>query len=361
MLARREFLTGLTGAAGGMLAVDATMADQAGRGTSMVVDFHNHVIPRSVVEGFRSDPDGFGAKVEDRDGSTWLAHREGFAYPLEAEFLDPVEKVRALDRRGLDVAVVSPSPTLFFYRADAARNAAFVRGLNEDVADFVRAAPDRLRGMGTLPMQSPEASVAELDHLVTNLGIRAVIVGTHVDGVQLASARLRPVLRRAAELDVFVLSHPYYFGSKPGLEDYYLTNLIGNPLDTAVMAANLMFGGVFDELPSLKIGLSHGGGFLPYQIGRLAHGWSVRKEARTIATSPKILLRKFYYDTITHDPDALAFLIASVGADRVLLGTDTPFDMADETPLEKISAIVGLPDASRRLITGQNALRMIRG
>ncbi|SFV05417.1 aminocarboxymuconate-semialdehyde decarboxylase [Methylobacterium sp. 174MFSha1.1] len=356
MPSRREMVGGLAGLAASATPLRRPMAAEGASTT--IVDAHNHVIPQAVVDGFAADPEAFGVSVERRDGAPWLVHREGFAYPLSAGFTDPEAKVRALDRAGIDRAVVSPSPTLFFYGAEAARNAAFVRTLNEAVATFVRAAPGRLHGMGALPLQSPEASVAELDHLVNGLGLRAVMIGTHVNGVQLSAPQVRPVLRRAAELGVFVLTHPMYFGPKPGLEQYYLTNLIGNPLDTTVMAANLIFGGVLEELPALRIGLSHGGGFLPYQIGRLVHGWNVRRETQTTQASPKALLRRFYFDTIMHDAEALGYLVRTMGADRVLLGSDVPFDMADAGPVATLRAVRGLSQDDIALVAGRNALRI---
>lgn len=325
----------------------------------MIVDMHNHVIPQASIERLLADPDAFGVAIEGEGELRRMKHREGFAYPLFREFVDPAEKLRQLDARGFDMAVVSPSPTLFFYRAEAGRNVAFVRQLNEDVAAFAGEGGGRLLAMGTLPMQSPEDSVVELDYLVDHLGIRAVMIGTHVDGIQLSAPQFRPVLRRAAERGVFILLHPYYFGSKPGLENYYLTNLIGNPLDTAVAAANLIFSGVMEELPELKVCLSHGGGFLPYQIGRLVHGQSVRKEAQTTRVSPKELLGRFYFDTITHDAAALDYLIGLAGPEHVLLGTDIPFDMADLAPMDNLKAIAGLSQGAREMIAGGNALRLI--
>src|SRR6185312_8032192 len=146
------------------------------------------------------------------------------------------------------------------------------------VAEMVAGKPDRLRGMATVPMQHPEAAVAELERVHKMHRFKAVEIGTSIEGAQLAEDRFRPLLRRAAELGIFVFAHPYYVGSKAGLESYYLTNLIGNPLDTTVMLANLMFSGALDELPELKIVLAHGGGFAPYQIGRLVHGHRVRSE-----------------------------------------------------------------------------------
>ena len=176
----------------------------------------------------------------------------------------------------------------------------------------------------------------------------------------LSDPRFRPVLRRAEELGVFILTHPYYIGNKAGLEDYYLTNLIGNPLETALMVADLMFSGTLDDLPDLKIGLAHGGGFVPYQIGRLVHGHSVRGETRARSqTSPLELLRRFYFDTVVFEPQAVSFLAGLVGADKVFLGTDAPFDMGDEEPLRTIADAPGLSDDQRARIAGGTALALL--
>ena len=182
-----------------------------------------------------------------------------------------------------------------------------------------------------------------------------------MQGQLLADAKFRPVLKRAQELNVFVFTHPYIAGSlPPDLNCYYLGNTAAMPFDTALMAAHLMFSGALDELPALKIILAHGGGHLPYQIGRLAHGYQVRKEARAhAASSPLQLLRRFYFDALTHDADALRFLIEKVGADRVTIGTDAPFDMAEDDPLAMIAAVPGLTDEQRARIYGLNALELL--
>ena len=325
----------------------------------MIVDVHNHVIPEAIIHLFEQGEGPFGVRVERSGDEIRLLHREGFGYPVFTEFHDPVEKLRQLDRRGFQACVISPSPTLFFYRIDSDAEAAFVHRLNDEIAAFASTEPARLWPMGTLPMRSPEQGLAELNRIVDELGMRSVMIGCHIDGIALSDARFRPVFRRAAELGVLVLTHPYYFGARPGFEKYYLTNLLGNPLDTAVMAADLIFSGLLEELPDIRICLSHGGGFLPYQIGRLVHGHKVRPESRTTRVSPKELFRRFYFDTITHDPDALEYLIGLAGPGHVLLGTDIPFDMADETPLRTLDAVNGLSADDRRLIAGANVVRLI--
>lgn len=326
----------------------------------MRIDVHSHVIPKRIVDAISGRPEAFGARLDEEGGVRKVVHDQGYVYPLFPEFLDPEAKIEAMDRKGIDVSVISPAPPMFYYWAEIEVALRAAKLVNDGVADMVAARPDRLRGMATVPMQHPDAAVAELERVVRDYGFKAVEIGTSIEGAQLAEERFRPVLRRAVELGVFVFAHPYYIGAKSGLEHYYLTNLIGNPLDTAVAAANLMFSGVLDELPELKILLAHGGGFVPYQIGRLVHGHKVRPETRARTTSnPRELLRRFYFDSLVFEPEALRYLIDLVGADRIAIGTDSPFDMADQQPMETLDAVPGLsPEAHHEVCCG-TALRLL--
>jgi aminocarboxymuconate-semialdehyde decarboxylase len=214
--------------------------------------------------------------------------------------------------------------------------------------------------MATVPMQDPEAAVVELERVVSTHGFRAVEIGTSIEGEQLSHARFRQFLRRVSELGILLFTHPYYVGPKQGLEDYYLTNLLGNPYDSTLMIANLIFSGTLDELPELKLCVAHGGGFAPYQIGRLQHGHRVRPEPRVnTETSPLQLLGRLFFDTITFYPQALRYLIDVVGARHVVLGTDAPFDMGDEDPLETIGAIPSLTDEEQGVILSETAYELL--
>jgi len=328
--------------------------------SSPSVDLHSHVIPRRLLDAIRQSPSAWGARIESHGSAERVVHAQGYAYPLAEEFFDPAAKIRSMDRRGLDVSVVSPAPPTFFYWTDARAAAAAARLVNDGIAEMVASHPTRLRGMATVPMQHPELALAELERAVRELGFRAVELGTSIEGAGLAEQRFRPVLRRCRELDVLVFAHPYYVGAKCGMESYYLTNLIGNPWDTTVTAANLMFSGALEELDGIKIALAHGGGFLPYQIGRLEHGYEVRPEARaSTRTRPLELLRRFHYDSMVFHPRALRYLIDLVGSDRIALGTDSPFDMREDDPIARIDAVPGLTPREREDVCGRTALRLL--
>jgi aminocarboxymuconate-semialdehyde decarboxylase len=324
------------------------------------IDIHSHVIPDRIVAAIAANPKRFRARIEGEGASRKIIHDQGYVYPLFAEFCQVEAKLDSMDRKGIDISVISPAPPMFYYWADADLALEVAGLVNDGVADMVGARPDRLRGMATVPMQYPDAAVAELERVVKNFGFKAVEIGTSIEGAQLAEERFRPLLRRAAELNVFVFAHPYYVGAKAGLENYYLTNLIGNPLDTTVMLANLMFSGRLDELPDLKIVLAHGGGFIPYQIGRLVHGHAVRSETNGISkSSPKDLLKRIYFDSLVFEPQALRYLIDLVGADHVCIGTDAPFDMADDNPKATIDDVPGITPLERQCVCCGTALKLL--
>ena len=326
----------------------------------MQIDIHSHVIPARIVDQIEAHPAEFAARIEGAAEARRVIHDQGYVYPLFAEFYDPDAKLESMDRKGIDVSVISPAPPMFYYWADVELALKTARLVNDGVADIVAAMPSRLRGMATVPMQHPDAAIAEMERVVRTYGFNAIEIGTSIEGVQLAESKFRPVLRRAQELGLFVFAHPYYVGAKSGLESYYLTNLIGNPLDTTTMVAHLMFSGALDELSDLKICLAHGGGFAPYQIGRLLHGHEVRVETHRFSkSSPKELLRRFYFDSLVFDPQALRFLIDLVGADHVCIGTDAPFDMADEVPRETIAAVPHLTDQEHHDLCCGTALHLL--
>ena len=314
-----------------------------------------------MIEAIRARPRDYLMRVVGSGDSEIFVRDDKHSTPVYAEFYDAQAKVDGMDRKGIDISVISVTPVVFFYWLDADAGLAAARLMNDGIARMAAAAPERLRGMATLPMQDSGAAIAELERVVKEHGFRSVELGCRVQGELLSEARFRPVLRRAQELGVFVFTHPYVAGVlPPDLGCYYLGNLTAMPFDTAVMAAHFMLSGALDDLEKLVIVLAHGGGHLPYQIGRLEHGYRVRKEARAHArSSPMALLRRFYFDALTHDADALRFLVAKVGADRVTIGTDAPFDMAEDDPLAMIDELTHLTAAERERILGLNALELL--
>ena len=319
-----------------------------------VIDMHSHVLPRAMVEAIRQRPSDFGMTVRGTGADEALVRDDNHGSPLFPEFHDVDAKIAGMDRKGIDISVLSVTPVVFFYWLDADKGLDAARVLNDGIAAMVASRPTRFRGMATLPMQDVDAAVAELERATREHGFR-------IKGDLVSDAKFRPVLKRAAELKVAVFAHPYIAGALPkDLCSYYLGNTHGLPFDTALMASHLMLDGTLDALPDLDFILAHGGGHLPYQFGRLDHGYHVRKEAKANTSNPpESQLHRFRFDSLTHDVESLRFLIRRVGADRVMIGTDAPFDMAEDDPLGMLAQVDGLTDAERERILSLNALEVL--
>jgi aminocarboxymuconate-semialdehyde decarboxylase len=299
-----------------------------------VVDVHTHFLPEFLLAE-AATRGVFGVRAEDG----WIVHPQGFRYPAAAEFLDADAKLAQMDAKRIDVSVLSSAPTLFFYDEPADDATEFARRSNDALAGLVEDRP-RLRALASLPLQDPEAAAAELRRAVTELGMLGAQIGTSCGPTPLSSPQLEPVLAAAEALDVPLMLHPYYVGAKPGLEDFYLVNSVGNPLDTCVAAVRLIHSGALDRFGGLRVALVHGGGFLPFQLGRFDHAHAVRPEPKVaIERAPSSYLDRFWMDTITHADAALAFLRDLVGPERLFIGTDLPFDMADEEPVERLERL----------------------
>jgi aminocarboxymuconate-semialdehyde decarboxylase len=322
--------------------------------TGRIIDVHTHFIPSEFLSA--ADHPAWGAAVERRDdGNRWVVHDEGFAYPLDEGFLGDQAKLDDMDARGIDVSIMSLAPTLFYYWIDTAEAVAFARMANDSLAQTVASSGGRLVGTASLPMQDPEAAAEEYRRCIQELGFVGAHVGTTIEGEYVDRDTYLPLWEAVDDLGAPVILHPYYIGPKVGYEDYYLTNIFVNPLDTALAAGRLIFSGLFDRFENLKFVLVHAGGFLPYQIGRFDHGWRVRQESRiSLGRPPSEYLDRFYFDTITHHDLALKWLIDLVGSQRVLLGTDLPFDMADADPVGRLDRVADSTE-TRRLVGGSTA------
>jgi aminocarboxymuconate-semialdehyde decarboxylase len=244
--------------------------------------------------------------------------------------------------------------------AEPARGAALARTVNDAMVEAHTAYPDRFYGCATLPMQDPALALAELNRVAGNKAMRAIYLPTNVNGNELADPMYWSVYERAEALGWPVMLHPTtVIGAERLSQRYYLNNLLGNPFDTTIAAANLIFGGVMDRFPKLEVVLPHAGGALPWLWGRMQHGQHVRPETKDLGRKPvREYLRRFHYDIISHSPELLKLLVDMVGADRVMLGTDYCFDMGYEQPREVISA-VKLKPKEEALLLGGNAQRLL--
>ncbi len=275
---------------------------------------------------------------------------------------DIAVRLADMDRMGIDIQAVSPAPFQYYYFAEPAFGAELARDVNDGIAHLTQQWPDRFVGIGTVPLQNADMAVIELERAVNKLGLRGIEINTHVNGKDLTdpSLGLEKFFRKVDELGVALFMHPNGFTSAERLKDHYLNNVIGNPLDTTIAVSHLIFDGVIERNPGLKILLAHAGGYLAHYWARMDHAHRARPDCRTVISKPpSSYLEKFYFDTITFDPVMLANLIDRYGADHVLLGTDYPYDMGEEDPMGLIESVKRLKRSDKDMIMGGNAARLL--
>lgn len=273
------------------------------------------------------------------------------------------ERLADMDRMGVDVQAVCPAPYHFFYFTEPDYGAELSRDVNHGIAKLAADMPDRFVGLGTVPLQDSQLAIRELDYCVKSLGMRGVEICTNVNGKNLTdpSLKLDKFFARCEELGVVVFMHPLGYTQADRLTHHYFNNVIGNPLESTVAVSHLIFDGVMARYPKLKVVVAHGGGFIAHYWARMDHAWRARADCRTvIKRKPSSYLEKFYFDTITFDPEMLKRLIDRFGADHVVLGTDYPYDMGEDDPLGLLAQVKRLPRASRDLVAGGNAARLLK-
>lgn len=312
----------------------------------MIVDWHAHYIPLDTARQVAGVPLAFERRPDGAYGFV-----AGGATRVFGPGLFDLERQRAALRdAGLERRALSVPPFCLQYELPPEAGRRWARALNDGLAAAARAHPDRFVGLATLPLQDPPAALDELERAVGDLGLVGAEIATNINGVELDDPALEPFWARAAALRLPVLIHPHYIVGAGRMGGYYLVNLVGNPVETALAGARLLFGGVLERHPDLRVILAHGGGALPYLLGRLDHGDRVRPETRARAAAPLDGLRRLYYDSIVFDARALRYLVETVGAAQVVLGTDYPFDMGEEAPTAFVEGAGLAPDDARTIL-----------
>jgi aminocarboxymuconate-semialdehyde decarboxylase len=270
------------------------------------------------------------------------------------------QRLQDMDAMGVDVQAISCSPFQFMYALDPELGRKTARAINENLASIVSRHPDRFVALANVPLQAPDAAAEELEYTVKHLGFRGVEIGTNVAGQEISRGR-DAFWAKVQALDVMVFLHPNGFTGGDRLVDHYFINVIGNPLDTTVAVGHLVFDGILERFPKLKIVAAHGGGYIAHYPGRMDHVWGARADARTVVKRrPRQSLAKLYFDTIVFDPEQLRHLVNLWGADHVVVGTDYPYDMGWYDPRGFVDGCEFLKDADKAKILGLNAAKLLK-
>ena len=332
----------------------------AGRpGLMATVDVHTHLLPPELPRwrekfgygGFiQLEPCGHGRARMVRDDGT--PFRE-----VESNVWDPAARIADCDAAGVDVQVLSTVPVMFSYWAKPTDGLELARFLNDHLAGVVRAHPRRFVGLGTLPMQDPALAVAELERCIRRLGLAGVQIGSHVNEWNLSDPALFDIFAAAAELGAAVFVHPWDMMGEARMRKYWLPWLVGMPAEVSLAICSILFGGVLERLPTLRIAFAHGGGAFPGTFGRIAHGFETRPDLVAVdnAIHPRAYLGRFWVDSLVHDGDTLRSILRLFGEARVMLGSDYPFPLGEARPGAIIRSLPGLAAPVRARLLGENA------
>jgi aminocarboxymuconate-semialdehyde decarboxylase len=325
----------------------------------MSIDVHAHCLPAELLAALRADDADFDIEItEDRQ----IVIAGGIpTIPIRDDLVDFETRLSVMDRTGIEIQLLSSWVDLTAYGLDPERGERWARRVNEALAAEAARRPDRFRALATVPLQVPDLAAAELTYATEALGMVGVEIATRVGDFALAAEQLAPFWAAAERLGSLVLLHPT--DPLPGIDlsGHFLHNLVGRPAETTIAISRLIMSGVFDRHPELRMCVVHGGGFLPYQAGRMQRVWEAKPEiaATDLSTPPREVVARLYYDTIVHDPQALRFLIDRVGADQIMIGTDYPFEAGDLDPLSTIEAVPGLTNEERELILSGTAQTLL--
>jgi aminocarboxymuconate-semialdehyde decarboxylase len=325
------------------------------------IDTHAHWFPPEWVELIRTEGEKHGAKTIRNERGNLQVQAPGIA--LKGNFLPTYvelsERLKLMDAARVDMHALSLTSPMVYWAPPE-----FGLKLSQVYNDACAAAhlkyPQRFVGMMMVPMQAPELAVQEIERAAKLPGIRGVYMATHVNGKNLDEKEFWPVYAACEKHGMPIFLHPVSPVGTERMRKYHLGNFLGNPYETGIAAASLMFGGVMDAYPKLDVMLPHAGGTFPHLIGRMDHGTTVRAECKHMTKPPSSYLRRFHYDTITHSDSILLNLIRQVGADRVVMGSDCPADMSYTQPVQVIERMGDLTASEREAIVSGNAARLLR-
>lgn len=325
-----------------------------------IIDMHTHALSKRVeplVAG-KYDPMSNPYRRDMSPASHDTDAEQGKILP--GLMLDVTKRREMMAKMGVDIQVVAPAPAQQNYWADEELLVALSRVQNEDIAALVAQDPQHFAGMGTLPMRFPQRAIEEAVHGVETLGLRGFQIDTRVEDLELSNAAFDPLYARLAELRAPLFVHPLGFSHGQRLGDFFMVNSVGQPVEETMAIAHFIMGGILDRHPGLDVVIAHGGGYYPFYAARMDHAWKVRPEVRRLtADAPSTYLKRMWFDTCVFSPNLIDQLVAAVGVDRVMMGSDYPFDMGDDDPVGLVNRS-NLSDDDREKVLFGNASRLFR-
>jgi|TARA_B110000261_G_scaffold129184_1_gene144728 aminocarboxymuconate-semialdehyde decarboxylase len=324
------------------------------------IDIHTHILPENIPS-FK-EKFGYGGFVSldhHKPCCAKMMMDDKFFREVDDNCWSDEARIKECDKLGVDVQVLSTVPVMFSYWAKDKDTLVVAEFLNDHIADIVKRNPKRFIGLGTVPMQNPDLAIQELIRC-KELGLRGIQIGSHINDWNLDRAELFPIFQKCEELEMSIFVHPWDMMGKEKMEKYWLPWLVGMPAETSLAICSMIFGGVFERLPNLKVAFAHGGGSFPATIGRIEHGFNVRPDLCAIdnKVNPRDYLGNFYLDSLVHEPKMLEFIVDMMGEDKICLGTDYPFPLGELEPGKLINEM-NYTNAKKSKLLAENALNWL--
>jgi len=325
------------------------------------IDMHAHLLVPEVEALVAEHPAKAAemARMATEMGPASMAHHQSLMPTYGPKLTDLSTRLADMDAMGVDMHAISLSPTQYYYWADPELAAQIVEAANRGIREFCAQRPERFVGLAAVSLQHPKLASEQLRKATAEYDLRGVEISTRIGDVDLADPSFEVFWQTAEELGSLVFIHPLGCSMGERLAPNYLSNIVGQPAETTVALSHLIFGGILDRYPALKICAAHGGGYFPMYITRADHGYDVRPEIQRLAERPSAYLKRLWYDSLVYTPEALRNLVDQVGADRIVIGTDYPFDMGMYEPHAQIDAVPDLTEAERDAIRGGNAASLL--
>lgn len=332
--------------------------------TMLKIDTHTHILPGKIPD-FKGDF-GYGGFIQleptDDPCCANMLHDDGkFFRKVDHNCWNPKARLEDCDAHSVDVQVLSTVPVMFSYWAKPRDTLTISQYVNDHIAEVCAGNPKRFVGLGTLPMQDPDLAVQELDRCVNTLGLAGVEIGSHIEEWNLDDPHLYPVFQHAEKIGAAIFVHPWQMMGMKSMQKYWLPWLVGMPAETSLAICSMIFGGVFERLPKLRVMFAHGGGAFPFTVGRVEHGFNVRPDLCAVKNkvNPREYIGKFYVDSLVHDTNALKFLVNLMGENNIALGTDYPFPLGELAPGKLIATTDTFDDTVKQRLLAGTALEWL--
>jgi aminocarboxymuconate-semialdehyde decarboxylase len=318
----------------------------------MKIDIHTHIMPEKMPNWTRKFGYGDFIHLEERNCKACMMKGDKVFRAVDRNTFDATTRIEECRSTGVTQQVLSTIPVLFNYWAKAADALETSRFFNDHIAETVAKHPNEFIGLGTVPLQDIELSIREMERCVHELNMRGLQIGTNINGLNLSEQRFLPFFEAAEKLGCSLFIHPWEMMGEKDMERYWLPWLVGMPAETTRAICSLIFGGVLEKFPKLRIAFAHGGGSFPYTLGRIEHGFHVRPDLVQIDNNinPRDYLGRFWVDSLVHDAAAFRFLVDTAGADRICLGSDYPFPLGEHHPGQLIESLQLAPEVSEKLL-----------